>query len=107
MGEALDGFEDGGLGFEAGDSVAYAEVGAGAEGEVGVVETGWVEGVGVFELFGVAVGGAEHDEDGFAGAEGGALDFEVLFGEPGDVLDGALEAEEFFDAAADEVGVVA
>ena len=95
------------LGLEPRERRAEAVVAGPAEGEVAVVRPADVEPIGVREPLGVAVGRGHHRDDRLPLADRPAAELAVRRGEPGGVLDRALEAEELLDGRWDEPGLAA
>ena len=100
--EAVEGL----LRLQPGETGADAEVGAVAEGEMSRSGAGEVQTVRVGVARGVAVGGAEHDERLLPLAHADSTENEIVSGDAGGDLDGAVVAQELIDGSGAEVGML-
>ena len=94
------------LGLETGKRRAETVVRAVAKGQVARLAPADVEAVRVRERLSVAVGRAEHERHPVAGADDNAVESDVLERDARAHLDGAVVAEQLFDRAREQRGVV-
>ena len=92
---------------ESGVGCAHAEVGAEAEGEVGIGFAVEADLVGVREGGIVEIGGGPAERDAAACGDGLAVEFGGLGADPADVGEGHEDAEEFLAGVGDACGVFA
>jgi len=107
FGEALDEAKDGDLSFEARELAADAEMRAGAEGQMLVVLAADVEHIGILELLGIAIGGAQHAKNRRLLEDADAADFDLFLGDARGVLNRTFEAQKFLDGGANQIGIIA
>jgi hypothetical protein len=97
---------DGDLGLHPREVLPQAGVNSGAESQVTVVPTADVQPVRIGELDRVAVGGGDQDEDLLTAPDELVAERDVLECQPSEGLDRRVVAEELFDRAPDQLGVL-